>query len=239
MPSLMQFPIGIMIERTLDWEQLGLTSQEIFHDLQCDDAMSQEASEILDEVSGFLQSRFAFVTTGIDTLQRFSPGRIILSQLRNSEALCYFVATAGCEFEEYQHKLMLQGDMVKVYLANEIGSMIAERTADKMEELLQAQLTPKGLNRTNRFSPGYCGWHVSEQPLLFELFDQNHKKTDDTPQPLPEPCGIHLTDSCLMLPIKSVSGIIGIGHNVKKLDYTCGICKLDSCYKRKKKNQAV
>lgn len=210
-----------MIERTLNWQQLGLTPQEVFDQLKGDEAVLQEASSILTEVSAFLQCRFAFVTTGMDTLQNFSPGKIILSQLRGSEALCYFVATAGREFEEYQHRLMEHGDMVRVYLANEIGSMIAEHTADKMEELLQAQLTPKGLSRTNRFSPGYCGWHVREQPQLFSLFP-------------PEPCGIQLTDSCLMLPIKSVSGVIGIGHQVKRLDYTCGICKLESCYKRRK-----
>lgn len=210
-----------MIERTLNWQQLGLTPQEVFDQLKGDEAVLQEASSILAEVSAFLQCRFAFVTTGMDTLQNFSPGKIILSQLRGSEALCYFVATAGREFEEYQHRLMEHGDMVRVYLANEIGSMIAEHTADKMEELLQAQLTPKGLSRTNRFSPGYCGWHVREQPQLFSLFP-------------PEPCGIQLTDSCLMLPIKSVSGVIGIGHQVKRLDYTCGICKLESCYKRRK-----
>lgn len=237
-----------MIERTLNWQQLGLTRQEVFHELtggnamwqsgintlqgdnamlrsedqtqQSDNAVLQEASVILDEVAAILHCRYAFVTTGTDTLQNFSPGRIILSQLRGSEALCYFVATAGREFEEYQRQLMTQGDMVRVYLANEIGSMIAERTADKMEELLQAQLSPKGLSRTNRFSPGYCGWHVREQPLLFGLFP-------------PEPCGIQLTDSCLMLPIKSVSGVIGIGHQVKRLDYSCGICKLESCYKRR------
>lgn len=209
-----------MIERTLTWQQLGLSRDEIVQELKADDTMLPEVDAIINEVSTFLQVRFAFVTTPLETLQRFSPGRIILSQLKGSEALCYFVATAGCEFEEYQQRLMKQGDMVLVYLANEIGSMIAEKTADRMEELLEAQLTPKGLSRTNRFSPGYCGWHVKEQPLLFELF------------PL-EPCGIHLTDSCLMLPIKSVSGVIGIGRNVKRLEYSCGICKLESCYKRR------
>ncbi|MCF0209200.1 MAG: methionine synthase, partial [Bacteroidaceae bacterium] len=81
----------------------------------------------------------------------------------------------------------------------------------------------KQLHHTNRFSPGYCGWHVREQKLLFSTF------------PLAEPCGVKLTDSCLMLPIKSVSGVIGIGENVRKLEYTCGLCDYANCYKRRKK----
>lgn len=211
-----------MIERTLTWEQLDLKRDEIIEALKADDATCAEVDALLDEIASFLQVRFAFVTTAVSTLDRFNPGRIILAQLKGSEALCYFVATAGKEFEDFQHRLANEGDMVRVYLANEIGSMIAERAADQMEQLLQAQLSPKGLSRTNRFSPGYCGWHVKEQPLLFAHF-------------APEPCGIHLTDSCLMIPIKSVSGVIGIGHNVRRQEYTCGFCKLESCYKKKKK----
>jgi hypothetical protein len=37
-------------------------------------------------------------------------------------------------------------------------------------------------------------------------------------------CGIELTDSCLMLPTKSMSGIIGIAESVKFNQYTCNLC---------------
>lgn len=89
--------------------------------------------------------------------------------------------------------------MVKVYIADAIGSVIAEKTADCMEIALDEYIHDRGWRHTNRFSPGYCGWHVSEQKKLFPLF------------PSAEPCGIRLTDSSLMLPIKSVSGVIGLG----------------------------
>ena len=163
-------------------------------------------------------------------LLRFHPGKIITNQLKGSEALCWFVATAGQEFEAFQHRLTKEGDMVRVYLANEIGSIIAEKTADRMEDLLQEQLTPKGLYHTNRYSPGYCGWKVSEQPILFELF--RPKVSAQNCNVSPTPCDIHLTDSCLMIPIKSVSGVIGIGHNVRRRDYTCNLCGLNASCRR-------
>lgn len=81
-----------------------------------------------------------------------------------------------------------------------------------MEEELAAFIEKRGWKHTNRYSPGYCGWHVSEQQKLFSLF------------PVASPCGIQLTDSSLMIPIKSVSGIIGVGSHVRKLEYTCGLC---------------
>ncbi len=224
-----------MIERELTYTELGLKTEEIFESIPSDAATRQEVLSLMAEIQGLLKPRFCFNTKGIQTFDKFNPGRIILSQLKGSEAICYFVATAGQEFEDYQRKLMQEGDMVRVYLANEIGSLIAEKTADRMEVLLQEQLAPKGLYRTNRFSPGYCGWHVSEQPILFALLKENRddSRKDDTPNP----CGIHLTESCLMIPIKSVSGVIGIGHNVRKRDYACHLCGLDNCYKRRDKKK--
>jgi cobalamin-dependent methionine synthase I len=152
----------------------------------------------------------------------FEMGNIILRQLRGSEAFALFVCTSGLEFETYQQRLKEQGDMVRVFIADALGSVIAEKCADQMEKALQESIDKLGWMHTNRFSPGYCGWHVSQQQLLFPLF-QGHT------------CGVTLTDSSLMLPIKSVSGIIGLGKDVRHLDYTCGLCDFKQCYKRKKK----
>ena len=113
------------------------------------------------------------------------------------------------------------GDMVRLFVADAIGSVIAERTADCMQTEVAAYIASRGYKNTNRFSPGYCGWHVSEQRRLFSLFPQS------------APCGVTLTDSCLMIPIKSVSGVIGIGSSVRCLDYSCGLCDMKQCYKRR------
>lgn len=152
----------------------------------------------------------------------FSVGKTIARQLRGSEAFVFFAATAGTEFEKFQHTLQQEGDMVKIYIADSLGSIIAEKTADCMEVALAEYIREKNWKHTNRYSPGYCGWHVSEQQKLFPLF------------PVATPCGIRLTDSSLMVPIKSVSGVIGTGTNVRKLEYTCGLCTYENCYRKRK-----
>ena len=144
-----------------------------------------------------------------------------INTLRGSEAFAFFTATAGVEFEEFQHLLQQEDDMVKIYIADSLGSIIAEKAADCMEEELAVFIEKRGWKHTNRYSPGYCGWHVSEQQKLFSLF------------PVASPCGIQLTDSSLMIPIKSVSGIIGVGSHVRKLEYTCGLCTFENCFRRK------
>ena len=214
-----------MTEKTLSFEELGITAADVYeqmgyHDAQPDKATQQETATILKEVSQWLRPRFSYFV--VNKQPDFEMGNIILRQLRGSEAFALFVCTSGLEFETYQHRLKEQGDMVRVFIADALGSVIAEKCADQMEKALQESIDKLGWKHTNRFSPGYCGWHVSQQQLLFPLF-QGHT------------CGVTLTDSSLMIPIKSVSGIIGLGEKVRKLEYTCGLCDFKQCYKRKKK----
>lgn len=227
-----------MIERELSYQQLNLSLGEIYEALGYKDgalpdaATQQEVQAVVAEVDTHVVARVGFVTRPITSLETFAPGAIIHSEMRGCQAVCWFVATAGQWFEDYQQRLMHDGDMVRVYIANEIGSLLAEKAADHLELLLETQIAPKGLHHTNRYSPGYCGWPVSEQRQLFAQFRPVRPASigDDT---LPTPCGIRLTDSCLMVPIKSVSGVIGIGKETKKHDYKCRRCGLKSCLKRR------
>ena len=214
-----------MTEKTLSFEELGITAADVYeqmgyHDAQPDKATQQETAMILKEVSQWLRPQFSYFV--VNKQPDFEMGNIILRQLRGSEAFALFICTSGLEFEAYQQRLKEQGDMVRVFIADALGSVIAEKCADQMEKALQESIDKLGWMHTNRFSPGYCGWHVSQQQLLFPLF-QGHT------------CGVKLTDSSLMVPIKSVSGIIGLGEKVRKLEYTCGLCDFKQCYKRKKK----
>ena len=203
-----------MLEKELSFADLPVPLSEIYEAMGYADAVPDEAVEkevrgVLERVEAVTSPRFCFFISGgeldesKDSLSVgdtcFSIGKIITRQLRGSESFAFFAATAGTGFERFQHTLQQEGDMVKVYIADAIGSVIAEKTADCMEIALDEYIRDRGWRHTNRFSPGYCGWHVSEQKKLFPLF------------PSAEPCGIRLTDSSLMLPIKSVSGVIGLG----------------------------
>ena len=214
-----------MTQKTLTYDDLLITPADIYeqmgyHGAQPDADTQRETMVVIDEVRQWLRPQFCFFV--VWELPDFDMGKIILRQLRGSEAYAFFICTSGVEFEAYQQRLQQQGDMVRVFIADALGSVIAEHCADRMEECLQESIDKLGWHHTNRFSPGYCGWHVSQQQLLFPLFQG-------------QTCGVQLTDSSLMLPIKSVSGIIGLGKEVRKLDYTCGLCDFKQCYKRKKK----
>ena len=214
-----------MTQKALDFDALGITPADVFEQMGYrgavpDELTRRETQRVMDEVRPWLRPQFCYLV--VPHLPAFDMGPIILRQLRGSEAYALFVCTSGTEFEDYQQRLKNEGDMLRVFIADALGSVIAERCADALEECLQQSIDKLRWHHTNRFSPGYCGWHVSQQQLLFPLFEGNT-------------CGVSLTDSSLMVPIKSVSGIIGLGEKVRKLDYTCGLCDFAQCYKRKLK----
>lgn len=214
-----------MTIKTLTLDSLHISLPDLLEETGTADATFQaEASQLLDEVGELLRPRFAWFVS--PELPAFELGTIIERQLKGSQAYACFVCTAGEEYQAYQDRLMAEGDMVRVFIADALGSLIAERTADAMEQSLQSSIDKLHWHRTNRFSPGYCGWHVSQQQTFFRHFHE---------QPLPPntTLGVHLTPSSLMIPIKSVSGIIGLGEQVRYHPYTCGICNKKDCYKRK------
>lgn len=227
-----------MPKQELTYKDLHIPSSEIYEamgykDSTPDQMVMEETEDLLKCITPSLRPRFYFfITDGmLDTEKEsltiqdttFSIGKTIARQLRGSEAFAFFAATSGNEFETFQHTLQQEDDMVKVYIADSLGSIIAEKAADCMETALATFIEEKGWKHTNRYSPGYCGWHVSEQQKLFSLF------------PVAAPCGIRLTDSSLMIPIKSVSGVIGIGSGVRKLEYTCGLCTYENCFRKRKR----
>jgi hypothetical protein len=103
----------------------------------------------------------------------------------------------------------------------------AELAADFLESFYRQKLMKrhKNLGSTGvmRFSPGYCGWHVSGQKRLFEVLQ-------------PDKIGLELTDSYLMKPLKSISGAIVAG-SLRIFDFEdnfsfCANCRDHSCLKR-------
>ena len=151
-----------------------------------------------------------------------SVGATIARQLGGSESFAFFVATAGMEYELVRKQ---ESDPVRIFVADALGSVMVERCADLMEKALQESIDKLGWQHTNRFSPGYCGWDVADQRLLFPLLGNT-------------PCGVVLTEGQMMVPVKSVSGVIGVGRNVKKHPYPCVFCNNKNCFKRSDKRDS-
>ncbi|SNR31133.1 Vitamin B12 dependent methionine synthase, activation domain [Lutibacter agarilyticus] len=154
--------------------------------------------------------------------ETFTTGKMISSFLKNSEYAALFTCTAGFEVEKYSNQYKNEGDFVQSYVIDATGSLLVEGAMELIYEKLQQMATLNYLNLTNRYSPGYCEWKVVDQQKLFSFLPSKF-------------CNVSLSESSLMSPVKSVSGIVGIGKNVKYLGYICDSCKSLGCVYRAKK----
>jgi hypothetical protein len=149
--------------------------------------------------------------------------KIITAQLRNARQAAVFVCTAGHALEDWSSDLMRGEDPAKGYLINTLASLVVEAAMDNIHDHLEAESETRDLHVTNRFSPGYCGWPLTDAHQLFSMLPAGF-------------CQISLNDSAFMTPAKSICGIIGIGPRVKRSAHTCGFCDRQDCVYR---NQGV
>lgn len=185
-------------------------------------------------VAGIVESTFAalkgsreiiggyrILDYGDVTLQ---PGRRISGYMAGASEIALFICTAGAAFTDLSHAYQQNGDFLEAFVIESIGSATVENAMDKVQRCLEEEMSREGKMITNRYSPGYCEWPLSGQRDLFAYIGDH-------------PTGISLNESCLMQPIKSVSGIIGIGDAVKKRPYGCEICNSATCVYRRIKRK--
>jgi hypothetical protein len=117
--------------------------------------------------------------------------------LHGANRIAVFIVTVGREITRMAEASCHAGDPFSGWALDAIGSWGAEAAADAMMISIQRHLS-NDESLTMRYSPGYCGMDLRQQPTLFRLAPA-------------ESVGITLLPSHLMQPMKSVSGIVGLG----------------------------
>ena len=146
---------------------------------------------------------------------------------RASEHLALFAVTVGEPVCAEIARLFRENDFALGSMLDSAASEGAELAARSAEEFYREHLKGAGMldSRcgTLRFSPGYCGWHISAQGSLFDALQ-------------PGAIGINLNASFLMQPLKSISGVIISGRrdifDFEDVFSFCRDCRTHSCRDR-------
>jgi hypothetical protein len=117
--------------------------------------------------------------------------RILRVNIEGIDSAALFVATCGVELQEWAESF---SDFLMRFLAEEICEEALRISIDFLEKKIDALLGGKNLSTMN---PGSLeDWPLVEQKPLFRALGD-----------VTGAIGVKLTESCLMLPRKSVSGI--------------------------------
>jgi len=153
-------------------------------------------------------------------------GETVIGQVYpRGEAFALYVATLGTPLAERIGELFATNELGCGWMLDAVASSGADRLSDLLASRFEEELRRNGHPgaRVLPYSPGYCGWTVRGQKKLFARLG-------------PEPIGVTLNDSCLMTPIKSVSGVLVAGpgeiHRIWPDFAFCDECRTHACRAR-------
>lgn len=140
--------------------------------------------------------------------------RVVRVNLADAQRLFAYVATCGVELEEWAHQI---DDMLQRFWAEAINEMVLHSAGLALREHL---LHVYQIGNASTMNPGsLADWPLAEQRKLFSLLDNTA-----------ETIGVQLTESLLMLPTKSVSGIL---FPTEETFASCQLCPRDPCPNRR------
>ena len=183
---------------------IGIDKKMACRFMGCKEPLSEALGELYEEcLELYMQSadlkaviRETAVSFEGDDITVFDFGTVKSESLRKNLEGCkkafVFAATAGGEIDRTMKRLSLSSEAESMVYSC-IASSGVECWCDYINERLGEKYSLKP-----RFSPGYGGVSLEIQKNIFDFLDVRRK------------IGVSLTDSLMMVPVKSVTAIIGI-----------------------------
>jgi len=159
------------------------------------------------EVEGVLHERILLQG------ERKIDSKLLAQHLGGASRLIVILATIGEKLEEQVSKIW-DADMVYALALDGAGSASVEALANAACLYFEKQAEQEKLEASIPFSPGMVDWSVRDgQPQIFNLLGE-------------EGSIVNLTPSCIMIPQKSLTMIMGIGANLKSAGRACDFCSM-------------
>lgn len=149
----------------------------------------------------------------------FRFAKSIIDQLKGVSHFFIGVVTIGDLLEKKVSELFSQGEYPQALALDAVGTVAVEDFSRQVRKFARQEIKEQGFRTSRHFSPGYGGWEVSQQDIIFKSIPANN-------------IGVSLTKGYMMLPQKSLSWAIGVGKEIitpSEEDNNCGNCQSKCC----------
>jgi hypothetical protein len=141
---------------------------------------------------------------------------VLAENLAKVERVFPYVATCGTELDEIA---IDKDDLLKKYWLDVIKEAALRAVSSSLQETIKKTHALKKISSLNPGSGPRELWPIEQQKPLFCLLGEEAAET-----------GVRLTESCLMIPNKSISGI----YYASEFDFeACRICDREGCVGRR------
>ncbi len=142
--------------------------------------------------------------------------RVLRKNLDRVERIFPFVITLGSKLGEKQSA---SSDLLENFYLDTIGNVALNSARKQLKRHLETQFA---IEKISSMAPGSLSdWPIEEQGPLFNLLGDVHASI-----------GVKLTDSLLMIPAKSISGVY---FPTDVSFFSCQLCPRERCESRKAK----
>ena len=197
---------------------------------KADEAMRRAAEQTAEELETKLIPRYVYKVFAMEQRENgvllpeaglLLTGNMAKTMLQSCHHAVILCCTLGAEFERILRMTQAR-DMAKAAVLNACGSAYAEAGCDEAEREIAARFPD--LYLTDRFSPGYGDLPLAIQPGVLAALNAEKR------------LGVTVTDSCLMLPAKTVTAVIGLADAPQPARIRgCGCCAVKgSCAYRER-----
>jgi hypothetical protein len=170
---------------------------------------------IVSEVTDFAHQKVSFEGGSFE-------GSLVSRAMAGADHLNIALCTIGRDLELRVEELMNDNPVVGVTLDG-AGVAAVGKVSRAVEDIICAEACELELSLGMRAQPGQEGWPIEQQREVFKVLPG-------------ERIGMHLTESCLMIPRKSVSFVIPRGKELSDSSVPCDFCsKRNRCDWRKEK----
>jgi hypothetical protein len=192
-------PLPLLVSRPLVLLRLGYRSAT-----QVPEKIARLLDEEIAACAPLLQGRAVFASCAVERHgdevrlggRLLSRSRTLRERLEGCTTAWLFAATIGDAVERRATTLSDEGQMTRSLLSDAYGSAAAIALGLALEEAVTRECAPLGLQATKRTAPGYGDFELEMQRPLVDLVEARG-------------IGITLTEDFLMLPAKSISGVLG------------------------------
>ena len=157
----------------------------------------EEAQKTLTYRVCFAEFPFTHLKEMIDLGFMTTRSRSLAHHLEGCESILLFAATVGTGIDRLMARYAPLSP-TKALLFQAIGAERIEALCDVFCSEIEAEKSREGFVCTSRFSPGYGDFELEAQREIFSVLD------------CPRKIGLHLGESLLMTPTKSVTAIVGL-----------------------------
>ncbi|UYP47183.1 hypothetical protein NEF87_003468 [Candidatus Lokiarchaeum ossiferum] len=125
------------------------------------------------------------------------------------------ICTIGPKFDEEINKFTQSGNIFEAVILESIASFLVDQVRETFFSQTQLKIKREGKFNSILLCPGESDWDVSDHKFFFDLLH-------------PEQIGVSLKESMLMIPMKSLSFMIGVRNEPFRLDHKrrCDFCSL-------------